>query len=137
MVLLGANLVLLVAFQAIRGESSYDSLYGWVANLSMLVPTAACFARAISPGPRRAAAIWLGLGMLSYTVGNIIFVGWTQFQDDPPVPSPADLAYLGFCPFVLAGIVALVRREHTAPAEALWLDGALGAAGPRRRWLPS
>jgi hypothetical protein len=45
------------------------------------------------------------------------------------VPSPADIAYLGFDPFVAAAVVCLVRRDMGSPAKSLWLDGALGAAG--------
>ena len=55
MVLLVGNVVLLAAFHALRGGGSYNSLFGLIANLSMLVPTLACFARAIVGGPRRAA----------------------------------------------------------------------------------
>lgn len=38
--LLALNMVLLAAFQVLRGGRSYDSLYGWVGNLTMVVPTA-------------------------------------------------------------------------------------------------
>ena len=128
-VLLAANVLLLVAFQTLQGPVAYNSLYGWVANLSMLVPTAACFAHALLGGPRRAAAVWLGLAMLSQTAGNVIYSTWTQFQVNAPVPSPSDIAYLGFYVSVAAAMVCLVRRDQGSFPRALWLDGALGAAG--------
>jgi diguanylate cyclase len=128
-VLLAANMGMLAVFQALRGGGGYDSLYGWVANFTMLVPTAACFALAWVRGSRRAPAIWLGLAMLSQTAGNVITSVWLQFQTHPPVPSPADLAYFGFYVCVTAAIVCLVRRDHGSFPRALWLDGALGAAG--------
>jgi hypothetical protein len=89
-VLLVANLVALAVFQALRGGSGYDSLYGWVANFTMLVPTVACFALARLGGPRRAAAIWLGLAMLSQTAGNVLVSLWLQFEGGaaPPPPPP-------------------------------------------------
>ena len=124
-----ANMVALIVFQMLRGGAGYDSLYGWVGNLAMLVPTAACFACAWRGGPRRAPAIWLGLAMLSQTAGNVIVSAWLQFQTDPPVPSPSDFAYFGFYVCVTAAIVCLVRRDHGSFPRALWLDGALGAAG--------
>ena len=127
--LLAANMAMLVVFQAVRGGAGYDSLYGWVGNFTMLVPTAACFALAWVGGPRRAPAIWLGLAMLSQTAGNVITSAWLQFQTSPPVPSPADIAYFGFYVCVTAAIVCLVRRDHGSFPRALWLDGALGAAG--------
>ena len=128
-VLLLANVGMLAVFQALRGGAGYDSLYGWVGNFTMLVPTAACFALAWLGGPRRAPAIWLGLAMLSQTAGNVITSVWVQFQASPPVPSPADFAYFGFYVCVTAAIVCLVRRDLGSFPRALWLDGALGAAG--------
>ena len=127
-VLIG-NLLLVAAFQLLRAGAAYDSTFGLIANLAMLVPTVACFARAVVGGPRRAAACWLGFAMLSQTAGNVIYSTWTQFQADPPVPSPSDFAYLGFYVSVTAAVVCLVRRDHGAFPRALWLDGALGAAG--------
>ncbi len=128
-VLLVVNMGMLAVFQAVRGGAGYDSLYGWVGNSTMLVPTAACFALAWVGGPRRAPAIWLGLAMLSQTAGNVLTSAWLQFEASPPVPSPADFAYFGFYVCVTAAIVCLVRRDHGSFPRALWLDGALGAAG--------
>ena len=34
--------------------------------------------------------------MLSQAAGNVIYSEWTQYQAHPPVPSPSDIAYLGF-----------------------------------------
>ena len=59
----------------------------------------------------------------------MIVSAWLQFQTDPPVPSPSDFAYFGFYVCVTAAIVCLVRRDHGSFPRALWLDGALGAAG--------
>jgi diguanylate cyclase (GGDEF)-like protein len=114
----------------LRGGSAYSALWdSWVAQAALLVSVAACFASAVVNPLRRAAAIWLGLGMLSFTAGNVIYVGWTQFQSEPPVPSPADLAYLGIYPCILAMLLSLVRREKQALTRSMWLDGGLGAAG--------
>jgi diguanylate cyclase (GGDEF)-like protein len=114
----------------LRSEPVYSALWdGWIGNLALLASTVACFVRAIVGGPRRAAAAWLGIGMFSFLVGNVIFVGWTQLQTDPPVPSPADIAYLGIYPFVAAAVICLVRNDEGSLAKSLWLDGALGAGG--------
>ena len=95
----------------------------------MLVPTLACFGYAFFRGPRRAAAILLGLAMLSQAAGNVIYSAWTQYQAHPPVPSPSDIAYLGFYVSVAAAVVWLARRDTGSFPRALWLDGAIGAAG--------
>ena len=128
-VLLALNMVGLIVFQVSRGGASYDIAYGWVGNFAMVVPTVACFVCAWLGRARRAAAIWLGLAMLSQTAGNVIVSTWLQFQTDPPVPSPSDFAYFGFYVCVTAAIVCLVRRDHGSFPRALWLDGTLGAAG--------
>ena len=129
MALLMGNLVLLVGFSLLRGDSADGSIDVLIANLTMLVPTLACFARAAVGGPRRAAAVWLALAMLSQTAGNVIYTTWTQFQASPPVPSSADFAYWGFYFCVGGAVVCLVRRDHGSFPRSLWLDGALGAAG--------
>jgi len=114
----------------LREKSVYSPLWdGWIGNLALLASTLACFARAILGGPRRAAAAWLGAGMLSFAVGNVLFVAWVHLDPDPPVPSWADIAYLGIYPCLGASLVCLFRRDENRLGKSLWLDGALGAAG--------
>jgi diguanylate cyclase (GGDEF)-like protein len=128
-VLLAGNVTLLVAIPAALGILLSDPTWIVIANLSMLIPTLICFGYAFIPGPRRAVAILLGLAMLSQAAGNVIYSAWTQYQAHPPVPSPSDIAYLGFYVSVAAAVVCLARRESGSFPRALWLDGAIGAAG--------
>ena len=128
-VLLAGNVLLLVAIPVLLGVSFADPTWLVIENLSMLVPTLACFGYAFLQGPRRAAAILLGLAMLSQAAGNVIYSSWTQYQARPPVPSPSDIAYLGFYVSVAAAVVWLARRDTGSFPRALWLDGAIGAAG--------
>ena len=121
------NVVVFAALLAFADPAISSSW--WLAMLVMVGPTTACFALAVVGGPRRAAAIWLGIAMVLWSAGNLIFLKWTQFQADPPVPSPADLFYLVFYVFVLGAVVCLVRCDRGATTRSLWLDGALGAAG--------
>jgi diguanylate cyclase (GGDEF)-like protein len=128
-VLLGANVAFAV-FLGLRGTPPQRGLWGfWLANATMLIPIAACFARALLGGRRRAGALWLGAATLCFAAGNAIFLRWTQFDLHPPVPSPADVAYLGVYPCVAAAMFGLLRRERATSAPGLWLDGSLGAAG--------
>ncbi|MEA2127033.1 MAG: diguanylate cyclase [Solirubrobacteraceae bacterium] len=101
----------------------------WFTNALMLAPIVACVVRAGHGGSRGSGAAWLAAAMTCYAAGNVIFVGWTQYQAHPPVPSPADLAYLGFYPCVGMSALCLLRRDGLPPTKGLWLDGALGAAG--------
>jgi diguanylate cyclase (GGDEF)-like protein len=128
--LLVGNVVALGVFLVLRAGSEYSTLWdGCLGNLVMVVPVVACFARARQPGLRRVAALWLGSGMLCWAAGNVIFLVWTQHQANPPIPSPADIAYFGFYLCVAAALVSLARRDSASLSRTLWLDGALGAAG--------
>ncbi|MEA2168355.1 MAG: diguanylate cyclase [Solirubrobacteraceae bacterium] len=128
-VLLVANLT--VAVLGLRWELFPGRLSGTCFTCGlMIVPVLACFGRALLGGPRRAGAAWLGVAMVAYGIGNLIYVGWTQFDPNPPVPSLADVAYLAFYPAAGAAVFCLLSRDGgSASAGRLWLDGALGAAG--------
>jgi diguanylate cyclase (GGDEF)-like protein len=101
---------------------------GWLANVALALPGLLCLARAARPGPNRLAAALFGLGMLSFAAGNVAYVAAIQFQVEPSVPSPADVGYLAFYPLACAGAIAMLRDARRL-GEAIWLDGAVGAAG--------
>ena len=73
--------------------------------------------------------MWLGVGVLSFTAANVIYLAWTQFQSNAPVPSASDFGYPGIYPCVVAAVVSLVRRSDGWVPKSLWLDASLGAAG--------
>ena len=128
--LLVANLAWVIVFALMRAGAPFSPLWdGWIGNLAMVVPIAACFARALQGGPRRAAASWFGIGMICWAAGNAIYLGWTQFQTHPPAPSPADCAYFGFYVCAVGAMVSLSRHDIGAVPKSMWLDGALGALG--------
>ena len=84
--------------------------------------------RAALGGPQRAAALLLGLGMLSFAAGNIAYVALIRLEVEPPVPSLADVGYLGFYPLACAGALVIMRRGRVL-SGTMWLDGLLGAVG--------
>jgi diguanylate cyclase (GGDEF)-like protein len=127
--LLVANVAFMVLL-TLHSAPEHDRLWDfWLTNSVMLVPILTCFARVIVGGRRATGAAWLGVAMIAFATGNVIYLGWTQFQTAPSVPSPADIAYLAFYPCVVAAVVSLLRREKSTSARGLWLDGSLGAAG--------
>jgi diguanylate cyclase len=128
-VVLCLNLLLLVAIPVLLGARFDTPVFVVIGNLALLLPTLACFGYALRRRSRRGPAIWLGLAMLSQAAGNVIYSTWTQYQAHPPVPAPSDIAYFGFYVFVTAAVVWLARREHGSFPRAVWLDGAIGAAG--------
>ena len=100
----------------------------WLANIVLAAPGVACLVRAALGGPQRAAALLLGLGMLSFAAGNIAYVALIRLEVEPPVPSLADIGYLGFYPLACAGALVIMRRGRVL-SGTMWLDGLLGAVG--------
>jgi diguanylate cyclase (GGDEF)-like protein len=69
----------------------------------------------------------IGLGCLLWAAGQAV---WAVYElglgDQPPYPSLADFGYLGLYPFLIAGLVIIVRREmEEVPAVELVLDSAI------------
>src|ERR687898_2683979 len=76
---------------------------------------------------RRWAPVLLGLGILSWVLGQAIFTyyEWVLGQP-PPLPSIADVGYLSVYPFLLLGILLLPARPvPVASRTRLALDGLM------------
>ena len=100
----------------------------WLANVALAAPGVACLVRAALGGPQRAAALLLGLGMLSFAAGNVAYVAMIRLDFVPPVPSLGRLGFLGFYPLACAGALVIMRRGRSL-SGTMWLDGLLGAVG--------
>src|SRR5215203_3407220 len=76
---------------------------------------------------RRWAPVLLGLGILSWVLGQMIFTfyEWVLGQP-PPLPSIADVGYLSVYPFLLLGILLLPSRPMpVASRTRIALDGLM------------
>ncbi len=81
-----------------------------------------------------AASCWmpvlLGLGVLGYAMGQVI---WTYYQEvihQPPFPSWADAGYLAAYPFLFGGLLLLPRRPlPSAVRLRVLLDGVMIMTG--------
>jgi diguanylate cyclase (GGDEF)-like protein len=95
-----------------------------------------CLARPIVNPHNRAAWIAVGLGILSFALGDIYFSFWLAQLDSPPYPSFADAGYIGLYPSIYLGLGLLLRNRTLEANRSFWLDGtiagltvaALGAA---------
>ena len=95
-----------------------------------------CLARPIVNPHNRLAWIAVGLGILSFAVGDIYFSFWLAKLDSPPYPSFADAGYIGLYPLIYLGLGLLLRNRTLEANRSFWLDGtiagltvaALGAA---------
>jgi two-component system cell cycle response regulator len=91
-------------------------------DVVLLVAAGACLARGVLVRSERTAWLLIGLGVLGWTFGEIYYTAVLWDESSPPIPSPADLGYLLFPLFSLAGMIALLRnRARFTPA--LFVDG--------------
>ena len=76
---------------------------------------------------KRWAPVLLGLGLLSWVFGQMIFTYYEWVLDQPPpLPSIADLGYLSVYPFLLLGILLLPARPiPVASRTRIVLDGLM------------
>lgn len=95
----------------------------FVTMASLAAAMAVLLTAATAPRGARAAWSLLGLGILSYSLGSVLYFFFvtsvTQF------PSAADILWLAFYPFVVAAIVLLVRGQRRTDRLGIPLDAAI------------
>ena len=96
---------------------------GRAAAASRAAPAAALLAAATEPRGARAAWFMLGLGILSYSVGSLLYFFFLGIVTT--FPSTADISWLAFYPFVVAAIVLLVRKQRRSDRLGISLDAAI------------
>jgi serine phosphatase RsbU (regulator of sigma subunit) len=76
---------------------------------------------------QRWAPVLLGMGILSYALGQMVFTYYEwALRQPPPLPSIADIGYLSVYPFLLLGILLLPARPvPVASRTRLALDGLM------------
>jgi diguanylate cyclase len=80
---------------------------------------------------RRERWTWLSatIALACYSVGNLVNGLMFAKLDDPPLPSPADLAWILFYPFISATVIGLLRSRTDRLQKRMWLDGLMAGAG--------
>lgn len=89
-----------------------------VTTAALLVAAFACFKREQDRG----AWIAFGLGILSWTAGDLVRAIF--YPVDRPQPSVCDVLYLGFYPGAAVGLVLLTRSRLRHLTRSLIVDGA-------------
>ncbi len=106
------------------GGSQLDSFADtWVYDTLEVLAAAACLYRALAVRDERLAWAVLGLGMLSFALGDICFD--FVYGGNPPGVSLCDALYLPFYPACYAALALLFRSRVSTFDRALWLDGAI------------
>src|SRR5215212_5087589 len=95
----------------------------------LLVATGLCLSAGVASPNRRERRAWLliAVGVAAWTFGEIYYTAVLWTAEEIPIPSPADIGYLLFPPFMLLGILALLRSRARHLPGTLWADGITAA----------
>jgi diguanylate cyclase len=104
-------------------------LNGWLPDTFELVVAVLCLARGLLRQPGRAVALALGIGLLSWAIGDTLWTAQTLGGASPPSPSWSDAFWLGFYPPAYVAVVLFMRREVRRIGDSSWLDGAVAGLG--------
>jgi hypothetical protein len=110
------------------GGARLDSLFDrGVHDLLFIAAAGAVLARAVMDERGREAWMFIGLGLLANAVGEIVFTTFYFHQDPEPFPTVADIFWLAYFPFVIAGLAFLVRDRVHGFELHRWIDGIAAA----------
>jgi diguanylate cyclase (GGDEF)-like protein len=107
------------------GEWMDNFAQKWVYDGLEILAAAGCLLRAATNRQERAAWTVLGLGILSFAVGDILFD--FVYDGNPPGVSICDVFYLAFYPACYAALALLLRARISAFHRSVWLDGVIAA----------
>jgi two-component system, cell cycle response regulator len=97
----------------------------WLYDAVGALAGATCLLRGLRRG-EGAAWIWIALGIFAWTAGDVYYTFALQSLASPPIPSLADVGYLGFYVPVFIGLGLLVRSSVLDFGGVVWLDGLIG-----------
>ncbi len=119
----GAVLVAFVFIHPIR--------VGWLYNLIGLSAVIAIIVGARMNEPRQRLPWYLvAIGQALWVAGDVITYNYDRFFGTaPPFPSIGDLLYLSVYPFLIAGLLLLIRRRSPGSDRASLIDSLIIAVG--------
>ena len=124
-----ALLAYLVTLLVRKPNDNWVWLDGWGTCAIESIAALMCIARGLHRRAGRAAPLTLGIGLLSWAVGDVTLTIESLGAKTPSVPSLADFFYLGFYPLAYVGTVMLLRNSLGRLSRPNWLDGAVAGLG--------
>lgn len=109
--------------------TSWTWLDGWAVSAMEVVASVICIGRSLVARPGRLAALFLGLAVLSWSVGDVVLTFEGLGGSTPFSPSWADACYLAFYPIAAVGIGLFVHQQARSFTLTNWLDGAIAGLG--------
>jgi diguanylate cyclase (GGDEF)-like protein len=111
-----------------RPDQSGTLVDGWGVAAFEIALSVLCIWRALR-SRRRIVPLMLGFGVLSWSIGDTVLTAESAGGGTPPVPSLADLFWLGFYPLIYVALVLLTRKHLNRMGITTWLDGAVAGLG--------
>src|SRR3984893_6438898 len=127
--LLGVLVIAYITALILRGPGvEWPFVDGWLVAAFEFLASVLCLYRALTLRRGRAVPLLLGLGVLSWSIGDFVLTAESA-AGGAGSPSAADVFYLGFYPLTYVALVLLVRRHTRKLVPASWLDGAVAGLG--------
>ncbi|MGZ8634874.1 MAG: HD domain-containing phosphohydrolase, partial [Solirubrobacteraceae bacterium] len=101
-------------------------IQSWVYTAVMWIGSALCLFAAATRRRERLPWALIGVGLLLWAGGDLVWTLWLNNLDNPPYPSVADGLYLGSYAAIYPGLLLLLRARVRPIRPAQWLDGAVG-----------
>jgi diguanylate cyclase (GGDEF)-like protein len=128
--LTGALLVSFIASTIFRAHGTSIPFFDvWVENIGYACCALLCVSRAIYRRPGRWGWGALGVGLVCFTTGSVLFTAVVQYFNPIPSPSIADFAFLADYPLAFLGISLLVRETVPNISKTIWVDALIAALG--------
>jgi diguanylate cyclase (GGDEF)-like protein len=106
-------------------SDSHVWLDGWAVAWFELVASSLIFARGLVDRQARRYAFLLGLGGISWALGDFVNTYMAVHGENPASPALFNYFWAGFFPFAFAGLMALMDRDVIKVTAANYLDGLL------------
>src|SRR5688500_13442774 len=82
-----------------------------------------CIGDALRSRDERTAWLLVGVGVLTWALGNLYYTVVLYDMESPPIPSLADAGFLLFPVLTMIGVLALLRARTRDVPKTLWTDG--------------
>ncbi len=110
-----------------HGAAPVDgAVASWAYTLVEFAGALVCLAAVVRHRRERAAWTLIGVGLLLWAAGDLVWTLWLNNLDEPPYPNLADALYLGSYASIYPGILLLLRARVRPIQPAQWLDGMVG-----------
>lgn len=115
---------------AFRPDEDFSPLVdGFLALLTVWLPAAVGWLVVHRGKHRRPEIILAAAALTCNAAGDTYYVLMSSAGEDVPLPSPADVGYLGFYVLMLATLAMIIRRRLPDMTWAVVLDSVVGALG--------